>query len=874
MATIPGWEPDKPAIAGWEPDEPVLNTMSSHSRGKRVLPPKGVMQRVKEALPSRKTVARYARPILEGAGMVAGGIIGAAGGSAVPVLGTAAGTVAGSALGYGMGSQATDIIEGPSATQVRQPFIPGELSNPKYRPRTAGEEVGNVVNKLKTGAEIEMGGQIAGKVAGRVVNGLVDASRKGMPLRAKRTRLRAAEEYDQVYTPSAKSAEKNKLRQAETEAVMNRIGTKAQPTPGQTTDNFNARKFEQARASKDVSVGNEPSFGELLIDNDAVIRKDATSNLKNKLGPGAPLPSVQSRDITGSNIVKAISDQKTAAKAAQKAVWAKVPDYPIPAENLSRVGREVRGKAMPADSRKVVDSMQDYINEELSKNNNTQGLQSVERSLGKAIKKAHGANDAETAGHLETLRKAVRDDFNAIGEAADRGDIMVSGGKVIIPSRLKADIAMIDEQIAAQQASGGTPDKMALMKAVQAKQGSFMPSTGMTDKAHLEKLTTEFKKFYPDEPVPMVGGGVADPKLEGLTTRHTALQQQLDAAEPADDVAKAYSAAKKYSHEEVFKKYYRGAVQDVLAQGNQASGRRVINESVAPRFLTTRTGAKDLYRSLIPPKGTLDPVTGDVMNLPERMLVGRQKAARQAMPAVIEKMISSPGIVDTNTGIMNIPGARAFLRQNPDVLHELGLTSSVKQVIKDQIPRSIENALEATGKFDALGTPEMTAIQAYKLMRKMAPAMRETYGLNSEAMQGLKDYAEALRIIGRNKNVSAVGGSTTMEKATGDTAVGVGKKLVQLLSVMSGHGWTYSATEGLIGSLFKGRLAVQRAQIDALLREAVFNKDAREALMKVAKAKPANVGAAAQKYLTPFIRQLAVTATQPPQEQSDASSTP
>ena len=48
----------------------------------------------------------------------------------------------------------------------------------------------------------------------------------------------------------------------------------------------------------------------------------------------------------------------------------------------------------------------------------------------------------------------------------------------------------------------------------------------------------------------------------------------------------------------------------------------------------------------------------------------------------------------------------------------------------------------------------------------------------------------------------------------------------------------------------------------------------REALMKVAKAKPANVGAAAQKYLTPFIRQLAVTATQPPQEQSDASSTP
>jgi hypothetical protein len=183
------------------------------------------------------------------------------------------------------------------------------------------------------------------------------------------------------------------------------------------------------------------------------------------------------------------------------------------------------------------------------------------------------------------------------------------------------------------------------------------------------------------------------------------------------------------------------------------------------------------------------------------------------------------------------------------------MTNSVKQVIKGQVPRAIEAELEAK-LVDIVGDPSMTALQASKMIRRMGPAVSKLYG--EPAMQALRDYGQMMEILGRNKNVSYAKGSTTAEKLSGDMVTNLAEKGAGLAAVVGGHGWVFSAAKNLVKGMFEGSLRIQRQEINKLLQEALMNPAAAEALMKVAKAKPADVSAVATKYLTPFIRQIQI----------------
>jgi len=867
--------------------------------------------------PSRKSIAKIARPILEGGGMVAGGIAGVGagalttGGVASPLLG-----LAGTALGYGMGSQAADIIEGPSATQVKLPVNLNELRNPQYRPRTAGEEVGNVVNKLKTGVELDMGGQVVGNLAGRTANLLLRQRAKGVPLSDKRAQYKSAQEFATSQESSAPAAEQNALRQGETDRLLNRLGTTAKPTPGQASGNYKSAALEQSMSSKD------PAFAEGLSYNDAELRKAATSNLTGALGRPKELPRTPPRDVTGANIVTAIETSKAPVRATEKQLYSEVPDYPMPAENFITAGKSILGSPMPRDTKKIVKDMLDYAKDVP---HTVEGLQSIEKSIKGAISKANRAGDANTARVLGQMKEAVAADFTALGEAADRGDIMVSNGKVIIPSRMKADIASLEEQITKEQiapislkdrnthlneflsqygnvdgygtlhqteaaANKVLTDRLAeLQKGNSAgvqplktweqwkadnvvKAEQYKEEAGRFPWEGDAKLKKEYSSYVRDNsnkanvdytPPSTKTTASTNPLLDNLTARRADLQATLAAAKPAEDVAAAYSAAKRYSKEEKFDRFYRGAVADVLKTGEQATGRQITNEQVPGRFFT-RQGSKDLSVSLMPVKGTLDPVTGEVLTLPERIAAGRAAAAEQLIPHVTEQLISKT--VDANTGVMNIPRAMAYMRQNADVLHELGLTRSVQQVIKGQVPRAIEAELERQG-VDIIGNPSMTALQAKKMITRMGPAVRKLYG--EPAMQALTDYGQMMEILGRNKNVSYAKGSTTAEKLSGDMLTKMGENAAGLLAVTGGHGWVFSAVKNLVKGMFEPALKMQREAMNKILQEALTNPAAAEALMKIARAKPADVSVTATRVLTPFIRQMGVAVTQPPDAQPE-----
>jgi len=114
--------------------------------------PEMVAKAIASKLPSRKDVADVARPILQYGGAALGGIIGGGagvvegGGTPASIALGAAQGVAGTGLGYAAGARAADMLEGKEQTI----------------PQSAVQSLQDV----GTGAAMDMGGQVAGKVIG------------------------------------------------------------------------------------------------------------------------------------------------------------------------------------------------------------------------------------------------------------------------------------------------------------------------------------------------------------------------------------------------------------------------------------------------------------------------------------------------------------------------------------------------------------------------------------------------------------------------------------------------------------------------------------------------------------------------------------
>lgn len=775
----------------------------SHTPGKRILPPKSVSTRIVEALPSRKTVAKYARPLLEGGGAVGGAILGTPAG---PL-----GNVAGAGLGYAMGGQVANLIEG----------TPNTLTG--------------AATDVSSGAMMEMGGQLAGKAITGGVNLLREAKATGMPFSDKRNAWKAAQQFAKSQEPgTATAATANAGRQTDTDAVVNRLQPAVKPTPGQASGNYKSAALEQSMSAKD------PAFAERLKYNDAELNKAAVNNLTGALGKPADLPAVQPREVTGANTVKAIDKAMKPVLSKEAEMWADVPDYHMPAENLTATGKELLTSSMVKSDKQLVKGIMDYATKQPK---TVQGLQDIERTIGGAISESKNPNTKRLLGKL---KDAVGADFTAMGEAAESGDVALHNGQIVFPSRLRADLARVEKQIADTAVK---PDVGAMSAALRkAGDSSAMKMVGESPAAFEARVIKSYGKRV-GEPLTM-----PDPQLAKLTETRAQLTDTLANLQPAEDVAAKYTAAKRYSKEEKFDRFFRGAVKDVRTGGDEATGLRIPNEQVPNKFFSP-TGSQDLIKAL--GGGT----------------TGRTAAAEQLMPHAVEQLVSKT--VDANTGVMRIADAVTWMRQNASTLDNLGLTDSVQQVIKGQVPRAIEAELDLLrqSKPDILGNPEVTALQAAKLIKKYGPQVEKLYGI--KAMQALKDYGQMMRIIGRNKYVSYSKGSTTTEKM--DVGGKMAENLSSLLAVSSGHGWQFSAAKNLLKSALEPVLAGNKQKVSAILQEALINPQAAEVLMRIAKAKPATVSENAAKWLKPILVQMQVSsklATEPTPQEDTTDATP
>jgi hypothetical protein len=612
--------------------------------------------------------------------------------------------------------------------------------------------------------------------------------------------------------------------------------------------------------------------GEILSDVEPV--RNALSGVKQVLGKGAAeLPPVQPKHITGGVIGDTLEANEAAVKPIVREKYAAVEqDYSLPtAEHTAKVKEVLATPLLDPRVKTIIKQTQ----AEMTKHGNSMVvLQRADQKLSSAVSEAVMRGDNDSARLIGEMRNALKADITKAGEAAEKGDIMAVGKKIIIPSELKAEIAKIDEQIAAERIKTPTEHDFQTMKDEIRKVSSVDSEqrVGRSDKSFQQDLIKYWGKHYPDRPLPVKGGSATSAVLDNLTNRRTQLQTTLDAAHPADNVARTLGEATAYAREEQFERFYRDEALAVMKPGERATGRRMSNEQIPDQFFNTQTGAKSLVKTSMPLKGTVNPITGVEMTLPERMEMGRHSAAKQIMPHVIEQLVTKT--VNPSTGIMNIKQAMKFIDSKKDVLNEFGLLKPAENVVKTQVLKSAEYSLGEFG--EVFGLPAMSPRQVRARIRLIAPDAERLFG--KEAMGALTEYAGKVRAF---KSLY-IRNMDDMEKLVAEfrreknrKTLGMIEKGGQAAAVATGKGWGYDSIKGLVLRALDPVFGMSDRRVADVLIRAEGNPELAKGLMRLIKAKPTETVSVFNKYVKPFTKSgvagIASQSIQPPQEATDAS---
>jgi len=357
-----------------------------------------------------KSAMPYVRPVMEGGGAVAGGIIGTGSGALAGMgLGAIPGGVAGSALGYAGGAKLADLIE-------------SETGAGRVQPQTVTGQMGQSLKDLGTGAMYEMGGQVAGNLIGRGVTAASKYASK-TPLRdIAENRARAVFEANKGLTPQESTNAVNAVN------LTNRLGVKL--TPAQMTGKPSLSAMEQGLATAD------PTFAATLNAQDTAAKAAALKRIQSATGPGKAIPATQDLQTTGANTVEAVKSAQTAAKPVHEALYDAIPNTPqqtglikstiadlkkgfrpgdedvFPSRAIARVEEALQGPKPTNPAPQILDAQGIPIRQNIDMTKPEVGFQdlhSLRKDIGRQIQDASTGMkpNRELAAKLQTIKTAI-----------------------------------------------------------------------------------------------------------------------------------------------------------------------------------------------------------------------------------------------------------------------------------------------------------------------------------------------------------------------------------------------------------------------------------------------------------------------------------
>lgn len=563
----------------------------------------------------------------------------------------------------------------------------------------------------------------------------------------------------------------------------------------------------------------------------------------------------------GKGVLKKIEDTMYPVIEEEGKLWSQVDNYPIATPNTARAFKEAINT--PNTAEPLLREIQTIFNKSPQ---SVTGLHRVEQEINSAI---NSPTATETQRHfLKQVRDGIRNDIEALGNAADNGDIMLHENNIIYPSQIKKDQELLTKQIAENLKQ---PDAKAnidlITKALQEKGIPFMKVTGESEKNYIARITDAYQKN--------IGGEV--PKVEWqepaivneLRNKHQSLQNILDNAQPAENVAIKIKEAKTFSKEQKFDRFDKAAVHDILKYGNEANGKSVADGEIARKFMNP-DDADQLIKAVGGQKQAASVMEGFIALDMESKVIN--PTTKEIVPEALSRWVTKNKPVLDKYGLtakfQNASNAHKVLAQAKETQEQFGKSIAGKILNADPkvaIERAMEGAegisakntgaimekllkqvgnnkdaqigLKVAFKDFILSKSESMAktisgesvlgnAKLFKSMKKYEPAMRVLYKDEPHKLEALMNVQKAIETSSRSASSPIGGGSDTAENV--NTALGA---VATAAGHLTGHSiLTTLANKGL-GMLSK----LNTQQTEKLLARAMYDTDLAESLMMARK---------------------------------------
>lgn len=401
---------DQPQQSEYRGANVAVNSPEFDAMRKKFIADQGTMgTRIKEGAKGLAAAASpYIRPVLEGGGAALGAIAGIP--AAPETLGLS--SVGGAGLGYAMGKNLADTYD--EALGLRNNG-------------TLGNRLATAAGDVATGANLEMGGQIAARIAAPVLGWTAGKIKQGVPWGQKAAQVEAGSLLDANNAASAISPEVQQL-----------MDKGAKFTNAQQTGDLRQAMLEQSLTAKD------PELAARLMQQEADNQAILLGRVQNALGKGADMPVTRNSQEIGDQIRGTLAGRATAAKNASQPLWDAIPNYEMPSTSFDDVAAALSGK--PLGTKHAEDAVAYLLNYSKDMPRTVEGMQGLERTVNDIISAANRSGDRNTVRILGKFKDAIGADFEALSSAASSGDIALHEGRIVRPSELKAELDALQRQ--------------------------------------------------------------------------------------------------------------------------------------------------------------------------------------------------------------------------------------------------------------------------------------------------------------------------------------------------------------------------------------------------------------------------------------------
>lgn len=735
------------------------------------------LQKAKEYLPSRKTLADLARPTLEAGGAVGGGILGTAAG---PV-----GTLAGAGLGYAMGKNIADNIEGTAGG-------------------SAAEMTGRTLKDIATGATFEAGGQVLAKGAGYMATKAAQgaqAVRRSTPAFTKSGVERKAAEVIAENSGTGAAYEKNAA-----EAAKLKIPN-YKPSLGEARNDPGLIKLQRGIEAQTGTAGNV--IAEHKAANQAAVRDYLQNEFKGN----------ESIDDVVNALARKKAEIETATKqAGAGAESARGALNPADTQSIGRgIADTIDDAAVPA-KKGVSEKYNELPNENLPTKNTAAAIKDLKATF------RPGDEDVFPSRAISRVEEALQGPKPSKGGHGKPADPVILGADGR-PMREQVDLTKsqvgfqdlhslrkdIGRQI--QDAStGANPNRELAMKLKQIKAAIDADiDAGMDTSAAYKEAREAFSeyanKFRTGQVEQITRRGN---QATGRNIPDAMIAKRVFSPDGADDFIRAVGTAKAATHADQY------AAQDLLSKANPLSGE--LDTKVAAAWLKKnmpilrKYGISEKYSTVAKAQARLEIARAQETEF-------SKSAASRILNSDVDKAISSAFFSNpSNTGAV----VDGLIKQiGNDKQGMKGLQNSFKDFLMSKV--------ETTAK-TIEGDPIISPAAIQKQLAKYGPAMRRLYANETGKIAALNKVAKAVEIQGRSARTPVAGSSSTAENLNVARSI-----LGKTIDLVPGTSFVKGLARMGLGKV--NELSAQ--EVNKVVVRALYDPELAQTLMMAARRKPA-----------------------------------